>query len=185
MALNFASLDARGLRDPSKCARLLGELSDLSVDVTAVQETYFTCVADCQVPEVNYVVFSVSGSCSNTGVSLLVGRCLNADENLVLAVDGGQLVVADVAVKSFEFWVVAVYVPNIAAKNVSFFRRLAQFLNDPNRIVLVGNWNAILNPKIDRVGKVWKQPDRFDGPSRLDRQVSSGSPREGDVDVAR
>ena len=32
MALNLATLNVRGLRDSSKCARLLGELKNLSVD---------------------------------------------------------------------------------------------------------------------------------------------------------
>ena len=33
MSLNLATLNVRGLRDPSKCARLLGELSNLSVEL--------------------------------------------------------------------------------------------------------------------------------------------------------
>ena len=72
-------------------------------------------------------------------VSLLNGHSLNADVNLVLANDGGQLVVADVAVKSFEFQVAAVHVPNITAERVSFFPQLALFLDDPKWIVLVGD----------------------------------------------
>ncbi len=44
MALNLATLNVRGLRDPGKCTRLLGELKTLGVDVAAVQETHFTCV---------------------------------------------------------------------------------------------------------------------------------------------
>ena len=47
MTLNLATLNVRGLRDPCKCTCLLGELKTLSVDVTAVQETHFTCGADC------------------------------------------------------------------------------------------------------------------------------------------
>ena len=38
MALNLATLNVRGLRDPGKCTRLLGELKTLGVDVAAVQE---------------------------------------------------------------------------------------------------------------------------------------------------
>ena len=38
MTLNLATLNVRGLRDSSKCARLLAELKNLSVDV---QETPF------------------------------------------------------------------------------------------------------------------------------------------------
>ena len=48
---------------------------------------------------------------------------------LFLQVTGARLVVADVAVKSFKFRLVAVYTPNSAAERVSFFRRFAPFLD--------------------------------------------------------
>ena len=151
MTLNLATLNVRGLRDSSKCARLFGELRHLGVDVAAVQETHFTCGADCRVLE-------------SAGVSLLVGRSLDADVDVVFAGDGGWLVVVDVAVKSFKFRLVAVYAPNIVEERVSFYRRLAPFLDDTKRLVLMGDWNAILDPKIDKVGR---------GASRLGRCESS------------
>ena len=119
----------RGLRDSSKCACLLGELKNLGVDVAAVQETHFTCDADCRVLENDFDVFSAYGSCISAGVSLLVGHSLDADVDVFVG-DGGRLVVADVAVKSFKFRLVAVYASNIAAERISFFRRLAPFLDD-------------------------------------------------------
>ena len=67
MTLNVASLNVRGLRDPSKCACLLSELSNLWVDVTAVQETHFTCTEDCRVLEDDFVVFSAFSSCCSAG----------------------------------------------------------------------------------------------------------------------
>ena len=109
MTLNLASLNVRGLRDSSKSTRLLGELKNLEVDVAAVQETHFTCGADSRVLESDFNVFSVYGS-------------LDADVDVVFAGDGGRLVVADIAVKSFKFRLVAVYASNIAAERVSFFR---------------------------------------------------------------
>ena len=164
MALNLASLNVRGLRDSSKCTRLLAELKNLGVDVAAVQETHFTCGTDCRVLESDFNVFSVYGNRTSAGVSLLVGRSLDADVDVVFAGDGGRLVVADVAVKSFKFRLVAVYASNIAAERVSFFRRLAPFLDDTKRLVLMGDWNAILDPKIDKVGR---------GANRLGRCESS------------
>ena len=131
---------------------MLGELSNLIVNVAAMQDTHFTCAADCQVLEDDYVVLSAYGSCNGIGFSWLIGCRLNAEVNLVLADDRDALVVADVAVKSFEFWVAAVYAPNIAAEMVPFFFQLAPFVDDPIQIVFVGDWNAILDPKIDRVG---------------------------------
>ena len=85
-------------------------------------------------------------------VSLLVGRSLDADVDIVFAGDRGPLVVADVAIKSFKFQLVAVYVPNITVERVSFFRQLAPFLDDSKRLVLMCDWNAILDLKIDKVG---------------------------------
>ena len=98
-----ATLNVRGLRDSRKCARLLGERKTLGVDVAAVQETHFTCSADCRVLESEFNVFSAYGSRTSVGVSLLVGLSLNADVDVIFAGDGGRLVVADVAVKSFKF----------------------------------------------------------------------------------
>ena len=121
MTLNLASLNVRELRDSSKCTRLLGELKNLGVDVAAVQETHFTCSANRRVLESDFNVFSAYGSRTSAGVSLLVGRSLNADVGVVFAGDGGRLVVADVAIKSFKFRLVAVYASNIAAERISFF----------------------------------------------------------------
>ena len=151
MTLNLASLNVRGLRDSNKFTRLLAELKNLCVDVPAVQETHFTCSADCRVLESDFNVFSAHGSRTSAGVSLLVGRSFDADVDVVFAGDGGELVVADVSVKSFKFRLVPVYSSNIAAERVSFFRRLAPFLDDTKRLVLMGDWNAILDPKIDKV----------------------------------
>ena len=162
MALNLATLNARGLRNPSKCARLLGELLNLSVNVTAVQETHFTCAADCRVLEGNYVILSAFGKHSSVGISQLIGCGLNADVNIVLADDGSRLVVANVAVKSFVLRVAAVYVPNIAAERVSFFRLLVPFLDEMKRIVVVGDWNAILDPKIGRIGRGARESGRYE-----------------------
>ena len=99
----------------------------------------------------------------------------------------GWLVVADVAAKSLEFRVAAVYAPNIAVERVSFCRRLAPFFDNPKWISLVGDLNMILDPKIDRVRRGARGLGRYESnlidlPS-LGRQVSSGSPREGDVDM--
>ena len=85
MALNIASLNVRGLRDASKCAHLLSDLSNLCVDVAAVQETHFICEADCRVLE---NVYSAFGSRFSAGVSLLVGRSLDAIVDVVFQVTG-------------------------------------------------------------------------------------------------
>ena len=127
MALNLATLNVRGLRNPSKVFLVTQNVAWCLVDVAAVQETNFIYDAVCRVPESDFNVFSAYGSRTSVGVSLLVGRSLEADVDVVCAGDGGRLVVADVAVKSFKFRLVVVYAPNFAAEKASFFRRLAPF----------------------------------------------------------
>ena len=96
----------------------------------------------------DFVVLSAFGVRCSAGVSLLIGFSLNADVNLVFARDGDRLVVANVAVKSFAFRVVAIYTSTSVGE-----RWLESFLDDLKRIVQVGDWNAILDTKIDRVGR--------------------------------
>ena len=81
--------------------------------------------------------------CCSTGISLLVGCSLDVIVNLVFADDRGWLFVADVILKTFKFWV---FVGEIC----SFFQQLGSFLDNPKRTVLVSDWNAILEPKIDK-----------------------------------
>ena len=111
---------AKGLKDPSKCACLLGELSNLCVDVTAVQETFFTFAENCCESRDDFEVFSAFGSRCRAGVFLLVECSFNAIVNLDFAADEGQLVVVDVVVNSFKFQVVAVYAPNSVGERCSF-----------------------------------------------------------------
>ena len=153
MALNLASLNVRGLRDSSRCLHLLGELSNLRVDVAAMQETHFICAVDCWPLEGDFVLFSAFGSRCSAGVSLLVECSLNVNVNIVFAGGEGWLVVADIAVKTFEFRVVAVYAPNTVGERHSFFWQLEPFLDHLKRLVLMGDWNAILDPKLDKGGR--------------------------------
>ena len=191
MTLNLATLNARGLRDPTKCSRLLGELSNPSVDFAAVQEIHFTCDVDCQVLEDDYVVLSAHGSRSSVRISLLIGRSLNADVNLVLVDDGAQLVVTDVVI-SFEIgW--PRFMRLISLKRGFLFFSAVSVVPRRSETDSFSGWlecDPWSQGRQGRNGSKWvgkerKQPDQLDGPSWLGQQVSSGSPKAGDVDVAR
>ena len=72
---------------------------------------------------------------------------------LFFAGDEDRLVVADIAVKTFVFRVVAVHAPNTSGERRSFYRRLEPFLDGSKRLILMGDWNAIVDPKIDKDGR--------------------------------
>lgn len=58
---------------------------------------------------------------------------------------------AHTVVKSGLFWLVEVYAPNDQMEIILFFRQLRKFLVDSARLVLIGDWNVIMDPKLNRV----------------------------------
>ena len=120
MALNIASLNVRGLRDSNKCAHLLAELSNLWVNVAAVQETHFTCEADCQVLEDD------SSFQYSAAASVLGGLCLLDTASMRLSIlsftgDRSRLIVADVAVKNCSYPKLKVMCPILLWRDVPSF----------------------------------------------------------------
>lgn len=139
MSIKIASLNVNGLKDQGKATRLLCDLLLFSVDVTAIEETHFVCRVDAHVLPSDFVVYSAYGDRLARDVSLLVKHTLDAKVDLVY-VDG-----------SGEGWlIVVVYMPNEQMKCVMFFHQLGPFLVDSTGFVLMEDWNAILDPKIDR-----------------------------------
>ena len=153
MAVILASLNVHGLRRRDKASRLLCDLKQHGVDVAALQETYFDWRAHGRVLMKDFLIFSAFGDAHARGVSVLVKRSLDARVNVVYAGASGRLVVVDVAVKNSEFRIVAAYAPNDIAGRRSFFRQLGSYLTDKRRrVILMGDWNAVLDPNLDRGG---------------------------------
>ena len=96
---DLVSVNMRGLRDPSKCVCLLGELLNLCVDVAWL--TLFAQLT--RVLKNDFVVFSAYGSCGSAGVSLLVGRSLDVKVNLVFAGDGNDWLWSMLSLKASIF----------------------------------------------------------------------------------
>lgn len=76
MSIMLACLNARGLRDWDKAARLFRDLLSFGVDVTTIEETQFVCETDACVLSSEFVVHSGYGDQRDKGVFLLVKRTL-------------------------------------------------------------------------------------------------------------
>ena len=89
-----------GTESSSKFACLLAEHLNIRANVAAVQETHSICAADSRVLKNDFAVASAYSSRGSVGVSLLVGRSLNAGVNIVFAGDRGLLVVIMLPLKA-------------------------------------------------------------------------------------
>ena len=82
-------------------------------------------------------------------VTWLISRHLDATCALVLSDPAGRLCVLDITIKDKAFRQIGVYGPNVTSELPAFFRRIEPYVVLSKRVILVGDWNAVLDPNLD------------------------------------
>ena len=150
MDLGLASLNGRGLRSDSKRYHLRLYLQRRDIDICCLQVTRFDSNFHEDILSRDYLSFSAYFDGRSRGITWLVSRRLVATCVLVLSDPAGRLCVLDVAIKDKAFWLIGVYGPNAISELPDFFRRIEPFVIPSKRVILVGDWNAVLDPDLDR-----------------------------------
>ena len=150
MDLRLASLNGRGLRSDSKRSQLLLYLQRRGIDICCLQETHFDSNFYEGILAKDYLSFSACFDSRSRGVTWLVSRRLDASCTLVLSDPAGRLCVLDVTIKDKAFRLIGVYGPNATSELPAFFRRIEPYVVPSKRVILVGDWNAVLDPNLDR-----------------------------------
>ena len=152
-SLRVGCVNARGLKSPWKQGRLLNDLRSFGMDVVAVSETRISDTHDFAPTFDDYEIFaSLSRPGMGGGVAVLFRRGLGLQVRTIFLDPEGKSVVLDVSNGEGDaFRLVAVYAPTGAGRP-DFFRRLEVFLGTSRSLVLVGDWNAILDARLDAVG---------------------------------
>ena len=83
------------------------------------------------------------------GVTWLISRRLDTTCALVLSDPADRLCVLDVTIKDKAFRLIGVYGPNATSDLSAFFRRIEPYVTPSKRVILVGDWNAVLDPNLD------------------------------------
>ena len=149
---------------------------NLRLDEVAVQKTHFICERDGPVLNHFYTMYSefvYIFSCGCLPASWTQPKKVNV--NVVFTSIEGRQFVADVTMK-FQVPGGCDLYAQIRFEKTSFFWQLGRYL------VLVGNWHAILDLKIDSVGLgesgSVECESRLINRAQLSRQILSGSVRE-------
>ena len=150
MDLRLASLNGRGLRSESKRSQLLLYLQRRGIDICCLQETHFDSNFHEGILSRGYLSFSACFDGRSRGVTWLVSRRLDALCALVLSDPAGRLCVLDVTIKDKAFRLIGVYGPNVTSELPAFFRRIEPYVVPSKRVILVADWNAVLDPNLDR-----------------------------------
>ena len=147
MDLRLAILNGRGMRSECRRSHLLLYLQRSGIDICCLQETHFDSNFHESILSRDYLSFSAYFDGRSRGVAWLISRRLDA---LVLSDPAGRLCILDVTIKDKAFRLIGVYGPNITSELPTFFRRIEPYVVPSKRVILVGDWNAVLDPNLDR-----------------------------------
>ena len=153
--LKVVTVNVRGMRDDKKRAGIFAALTRSAFDVVALQETH----ADHQVlpnwrrewPGLS--CWSEAGPTS-AGVALLFSPKLNVSILSHQADTAGRLLRVTVNIDSTTLQFAALYGPNptlLSASN-SFFRQIDTFVAPDLPLILLGDFNMVEHPFVDRLG---------------------------------
>ena len=150
MDLRLASLNGCSLRSDSRRSHLLLYLHRRGIDICCLQETLFDSNFHESILSRDNLSFSAYFDSRSRGVTWLISRHLDAMSALVLSDPVGRLCVLDVTIKDKAFRLIGVYGPNATSELPAFFRHIEPYVIPSKWVILVGDWNAVLDPNLDR-----------------------------------
>jgi len=159
--INIVSCNVRGLRKLSKLKALVTALNEHDVHLCCLQETYFTDEYKEKLEHEilgTYTCISSYGTNHSKGVSILVR---NTDHIKIVNTKcdcDGRIIMLNLMINEKPYTVINLYAPNVDKERRHFFTKLekwiADFAEEKERCLLVGDYNYTPDPKLDRVCSV-------------------------------
>ena len=154
------TLNVQGLRTSSHRQTLMEWLNCFGPDIVCLQETHSKSEAEfeswfsCSNPNINnkikYKCTSSPGRVRICGVAILYKphiRLVNTFRDVA-----GRLVIGTFNIRGSEFQLACVYGPNNKVAGQTFFESFYQALDPDYPILLGGDFNTVVNPRVDRLG---------------------------------
>ena len=161
-SLTFSSLNVNGLRNPTKRFSLNRFLSSSKVHVVGLQETHWSTEVEARQWSKDFPSYDIYwslGSSKQNGVSILVDRSLRALVRRTANDDDGRFLALSVSLGDVEYSVACVYCPYSSVDRVRFFRRVLEPMLDENHLIVLGDFNTVLDPALDRLNVSRPRPD--------------------------
>lgn len=155
MHLNFLTLNVQGFKNVAKQTEVIAYARNLSVDFLCLQGTHFTCKADVVEFETRFRVlcFFSFGTTRSCGTGIILLRPHRITHYFCTYDTDGLVASLDVVVGGQAFRVINVYAPARITALCHFFASLDSFLLTPKPVVLLGDFNCVLDVLKDTVGR--------------------------------
>ena len=157
--LKIANINCRGLRDPSKRLALFAYARKLDVQVLCLQETYSQPQDEQKWQnewgDENQVVFNSNAEINrktDAGTAVLLNHPL-LKFGIIRKNSGGRILAAEIRCDSFGFQVVNIYAFTSSyprQKREGYFDHIYDFITVNSTLVLIGDFNSVDNPTLDR-----------------------------------
>ena len=162
VAFKLLSLNARGIRSFEKRKALFLWLMKQQTDICFLQETYSTKeIENSWKTQWKGEMFFAHGSEYSRGVLILVKDSLEFEVKSVRQDSQGRFILLEAIVQDQKFVFLNMYAPNKTSEQILFFETIKDELNsvdidDECRIIVGGDFNVILDPKLDGQGGIPK-----------------------------
>ncbi len=153
--LKIGSLNINGLITKDRQLFLRNFLNANTFDVLCLQEThinnFMTAKSIEQVLNLTNKIAWGFGDGRCKGVAIIVlNPTINID-SFQTDIEG-RLLYVDLSVHNVKLRVVNVYAPNIEIERNEFFENLNTYLVTSRHVILVGDFNCVLNTRLDKIG---------------------------------
>lgn len=150
-SLSIATLNVRGLAARRKQSQVLRLVTDQDIDVLAVQETKVdgeeeTGSMVLRFTERYYVVVSHALGTS-AGCLLFVKKLNGLFVQSIFSCQSGRIVYCDFVLCGVQYRTIGIYAPNGIEERVGFFSDLFQHVSCDRRVVVLGDFNCVLNAR--------------------------------------
>ena len=148
MAVNIISLNVRGLRDSQK-RRTIFDYYRKKCNILCIQETH-SDEDSCQMwtNEWGGRGYYNHGEKNARGVAILIKKGMQAKCDVINKDNCGRYLVCDIVVNDVHMRLINVYAPN--KDSPAFFEDVFRVACSHDKIVIIGDFNTVLNSELDR-----------------------------------
>ena len=155
----------RGLSNIKKRWSIFNWCRKSNADLILLQETHSTKATESQWQrEWGGKIYFSHGSNDSRGVAIVCKNGSNLDVKHIHGDNFGRILIMDVQKNDLDFTVTNIYAPNIESLQIKFYADLKQLCIDrdfesKDRLIIGGDFNCVLNPKLDKKGGNIKPKD--------------------------
>lgn len=155
MDLNIATLNINGLRGKQSQEELFNLLQSEKLDVLLLQETHVdnTQLSKYLQTNLNMTGYWSFGTNKIAGTSICISNAIDFKTEKFDIDINGRIVCLDIILCNTPFRILNTYAPTNYKERIEFFNEISKYLVCNRYVIWGGDFNCVLNTKIDKFGK--------------------------------